>query len=837
MENNNVKKNYNIQQELNILDILKLCLSRWYWFVISIIIFLALAFLYVKRSVPTYSNSAQVLIKENKKARSMAADVSAVADMGLFASNTNVYNEIVSMSSPRIMQEVVRRLGIDVSYNGDGFWYKPVLYGNNLPFTVKFLSLTEKQSASLEVDMKNKGGFVLSNFYSNTELAGAVNGNFDDTLSTPVGDIVVSKGPGYFQWEEQLKQGLANMHFYVSKGALTSVAGSYSGKLTIDLNNKENTVVDIRIVDQSVQRAEDIINSIIIVYNESWVEDKNLIAISTSHFINNRLEIIEKDLGMVDNSISEFKGENRIPDLQAAAQMYMQRSEATSNELMQLNTTLSVANYLFNFMSRMSTDDVLPSINGLGNSNIESQISEYNERVITREKLIASSSETNTVVLDYNKAINSLRGAILSSLNNYMISLKSQISTLEKMEKSTNSQLAGSPKKAQELLSIERQQKVKEALYLFLLQKREENELTQTFTAYNNRIITPAHGGGQVTPKTRNIYLIALLLALAFPAGFLIAREMLDTKVRVKSDLDNMTVPFAGEIPQGSNSNAKKWWQIWKSIDSIEENKALMVVKEGKRDFINESFRVLRSNLELMSGNKKGVTFLLTSFEPGSGKSFLSMNIAMVFALKHNNVLVIDCDLRHGSTSEYVGSPKKGLSSLLTGRIEYFEDVLVNYENNEHLFVLPIGIIPPNPSELLYSRKFKEIIEDTKNKFDYVILDCPPVNMLADTQIISPYADRSILVVRAGLMEKKQLSLIDELTENKKFNNLSIILNASRSDGSNGGRYGYRYGYGYGYGYGYKYGYGYYGNKKNYYASFAESGTDTTSNDTIDNKA
>lgn len=827
MENN--KKTTPGQQEMNVMDMLNLCLSRWYWFAISVAVFLILGFLYIKQSVPTYSNSAQILIKESKKARGLANDISAVADMGMFASNTNVYNEIVAISSPVIMQDVVKRLGIDVTYLGDGFWYKPVLYGNNLPFTVKFIDLTDSEGASLEVSMNKDGGFTLNSFKkADMEFDEGVTGKFNDTLSTPVGKVVVYQGEGYLSWASDIvENNSAPMHFYVSKGSIEGVAKGYSGKLSIGLNNKENTVIDIKIVDQSVQRAQEIIDMLITVYNESWVDDKNLIAVSTSKFINNRLEIIEKDLGMVDNSISEFKGANKVPDIKAAAQMYMQRNEATSNELMKLNTTLSIADYLFDFMSNMTTNDVLPSINGLANSNIESQISEYNNRVITREKLIASSSETNTLVVDYTNAINALRGAILSSLNNYMISLKSQIKTLEKNEKTTNSQLATSPQKAKELLSIERQQKVKEALYLFLLQKREENELTQTFTAYNNRIVTPPHGGGRVSPNSRNILLIALLLGLACPAGFLIGREMLDTKVRIKSDLEKLTAPFAGEIPQVYDSTDKKWWEIWKSADKIVQKKALMVVKEGKRDYLNESFRVLRSNLEFMSEKgRKGTTFLLTSFNPGSGKSFLSMNIGMVFALRHNDVLVIDCDLRHGSASEYVSSPKKGLSSVLSGKIDDYNDVIVNYDNNKHLFVLPIGIIPPNPSELLYSQKFKEIMDDAKKKYDYIILDCPPVNMLADTQIINPFADRSLFIIRSGLMDLNQLDEINNLISEQKLNNMSIILNASKSGGSTyGGRYGYRYGYGYHYGYGkkYGYGYGYYGGKKkDYYGSFAD---------------
>lgn len=826
----NIETREEQQQDLSIADILTLCLSRWYWFLISIVACLIIAFFYVKSTRPTYFRSAQIILKSDKRGNSISNDISGISNIGMFTNNSSIYNEIVCMQSPSLMKEVVKRLGLDISYYGSGLWYKPVLYGKNLPVNVEFIELNEEQSASFELMLEKQGGFELSGFVcKGMEYEDIIKGNFNDTISTPAGKIIVSQGDGYPGWalENANETSSNNSRIFINKHNLSAITSAYLAKTSIALNNKQNTVVDIKVSDQSTQRASDIVTTLISVYNEQWVDDKNLIAISTSHFINNRLQIIEKDLGMVDSDITAFKRDSRVPDINAAAQMYMARNENTERELLKIKTTLGLANYLKDFIADMiKTNDVLPAINGLDNANIESQIAEYNQLVITRDKLVTVSSESNTMVQDYNSSISSMKGAIKSSLNNYIVSLQNQISNLEQSERRTDSQLASSPTQAQQLLSIERQQKVKEALYLFLLQKREENELSQAFTAYNTRVIAPAHGSnGPISPKSSMIYLIALVLGICLPAGFLVAREMMDTKIRIKKDLDGISAPFVGEIPHTFDNGEKKWWQFWKNVDNINKKNSVMIVEEGKRDFVNESFRVLRANIEFMlNKGEKGHTFILTSFNPGSGKSFLSMNIAMSFAIRRNKVLVIDCDLRHGSSSEYVGSPRKGLSNVLGGKIDNYQETVVKYNGNEYLDVLPIGSIPPNPSELLYSPKFKEIIDHAKKTYDYIFLDCPPVNMLADTQILNPYAERTLFIVRAGLMDLAQRSELKELISSKRLTNVSLILNASKTGGASyGSRYGYRYGYQYGGHYGSAYGKAYYGSKKNdYYGSFAD---------------
>jgi capsular exopolysaccharide synthesis family protein len=385
-------------------------------------------------------------------------------------------------------------------------------------------------------------------------------------------------------------------------------------------------------------------------------------------------------------------------------------------------------------------------------------------------------------------------------VDNLIVSLNTQIRNIRQQEATTTSQLASNPNQAKYLLSVERQQKVKEELYLYLLQKREENELSQAFTAYNTRVITAPRGSMLPTaPRKMNILLVAFAIGLLVPAVIIFMKENMNTKVRGRKDLENLSIPFIGEIPQ--YLSAKKKLGFDKHTQSVMK---AIVVKEGNRNIINEAFRVLRSNIDFMAGKDSSQNvFMLTSFNPGSGKSFLAMNIAMSFAIKKKRILVIDGDLRHGSTSSYVDSPKAGLSDYLGNRVSDWKEIIVKDEKYDNLHIIPIGTVPPNPTELLEDGKLATLIEVLRSEYDYIFIDCPPIDIVADAQIIEKLADRTVFVVRSGLLDRSMLPELENIYQEKRFKNLSVILNGTESAG---GRYGYRYGYRNGYS-------SYYGNK------------------------
>lgn len=608
-----------------------------------------------------------------------------------------------------------------------------------------------------------------------------------DSIQTSAGIMIVSP-------TQEFTDAFIGTSIRYVRGSVRAAVDTYSNALVAELGNEDATIINLSINDTSIRKAEDILNTLIEVYNENWIRDKNQIAVSTSQFISDRLGVIESELGHVDENISSYKSEHLLPDVQAASSLYMAQSAENNKELSTLNNQLSTAQYIRRELNTKQLDQTLPANSGIVSANIETQISEYNNLVLDRNRLIANSSEKNPLVKNMASSLQSMQRTIIQSVDNLIVSLNTQIRSLRRQEEATTNRLASNPNQAKYLLSVERQQKVKEELYLYLLQKREENELSQAFTAYNTRLITAPRGSMFPTaPRKMNILLVAFAVGLLVPAVGIFMKENMNTKVRGRKDLENLSIPFIGEIPQYSGTK-KKWWEF---KHRKRQDMKTIVVNEGNRNIINEAFRVLRSNMDFMASKDNNQhVFVLTSFNPGSGKSFLAINIAISFAIKKKKILIIDGDLRHRTVSSYVDSPNKGLSDYLNNQIEDWKEIIVSYKGYTNLHILPIGTIPPNPTELLEDSKLSMLIEALRPEYDYIFIDCPPVDIVADAQIIEKWADRTIFVVRSGLLDRSMLSELENMYTGKRFKNLSMILNGTESTG---GRYGYRYGYHYGY--------------------------------------
>lgn len=797
------------------------CLAKWLWFVISVGLVLLLAVFYLLRTTPVYTRNAKVLIKSDKSGNS-AADIGQFSDLGLLRSNVNINNELKTMQSIDIMTDVVRNLHLDMNYSQDGLFHSVVLYDKTLPVTATLVDIPDHVGASFDIKL-DKGNVTLSEFVRDKEeFDKQVKGKLGDTLSTPIGPICVSK-TDYYKNE---KYDVIHVH----RSPIIGAARGYSGKVNIALADKNSDVLALSVEDIIVKRGDDILNMLIAVYNGNWLKDKNQITVSTSQFINERLQVIEQELGNVDSDISSYKSQNLLPDVAAVSGMYLNQSNEANARIIELNNQLSITRYIRNYMTNeTSANQLLPVNTGLNSGNIESQIANYNTMMLRRNSLVASSSEQNPIVLDLDEKLKAQRQAILTSLDNQIATLSTQVSNYQGTERLINARLAASPTQANYLLSVERQQKVKESLYLFLLQKREENELSQAFTAYNTRIIEHPNGGAAPTKPRRSLILLAaLIIGVAIPIGIILMQEYLNTTVRGRKDLEKLTMPFVGEIPLSISAEEEKK-KLKEKRRSLRRNKrkgtqpeeekgfgGVIVVEHGNRNAINEAFRVLRTNLEFMTKGNTTNVIMFTSFNPGSGKSFITMNTAITLAIKNKRVLVIDGDLRHASLSAYIFSPKRGIANFLGGQEKDVHDVIVKSEEYPTLNYLPVGTIPPNPTELLETELFGNTINQLKTEYDYVLIDCPPIDIVADPQIINKCVDRTIFVVRAGLLERSMVPELEKLHTGKQFNNLCLVLNGSTGgDGRYGynhyGHYGYKYGYGH-YGYGHSGYYGYYHN-------------------------
>lgn len=783
----NNKKTKAEVSDFSIKDLLKLCLQKWLWFLICIVLSVGIALFYIYKKQPKYNRYEQILVTNQDSNGGVGEVSNAFSSLGLFSKNTNVYNELITITSPAVMYQVADTLQLDMNYMlRDGLRMK-TLYGTNLPFRIDMLGIDRQGTAAFRMKVKPDGSKEAFKFvrtlpdgkikYKDVVKIPAGVDEFD----SPLGRIRISPNPRYLGGELETEE----YELRIWKMSMQSTVELYGTNLKGDLVDQDADVIELSIDDVSVQRAVDILNYMLLVYNSNWIDDKNKMAVATSKFIDERLRVIQSELGNVDKNIADYMKTTGSPDIEASTKVALEFGSRLEQELIQANNQLSVALYMKDFLDKHDdTTTILPVNLGIDNPDVAAQILAYNELLLSRNNIVNSSSESNPLVLNYDRQLEGMRNAIVHSVNNQVSNLQTGVNNIKKEISKMTSNLSNSPEVNLPLLSEERQQMVKENLYLFLLQKREENELTQKFSADNVRVITPPVGSlAPVSPKKALIIIVACILGLGVPFILIYFLEAMNTTVRGRKDLEDMVMPFAGEIPQvGKKTKLKVDNNKLPFKRNKEEKPPLAVVEEGKRDVVNEAFRVVRGNLDFMNGKNSGPqVIMLTSFNPGSGKSFIAYNLALSFCLKGKKVLIIDCDLRHGSSSMYVGMPHKGLTNYLTGNTDDWQSLLVKAPASPNLTIMPIGKMPPNPAELLEDSRLGTLIEEAKKDYDVIFLDCPPVNIVVDTQLVAEYADRTLFIVRAGLLERSALKELNEFYEEKKFKNMCVILNGTEA--------------------------------------------------------
>lgn len=762
-------------------------LSRWYYFIASTLIALGIAVYYIMQSTPIYTRNAQLLIKDDKQGKTASA-LQEFKDMGLIASTSNVNNEIYTISAPVMMHEVVKRLQLDLQIEMDEGLHKRPLY-DDAPVSLQFSSpLPNDYFCSFKMKLKSRNEAELYDFNVQGEIIEKsiqVKLNAGD-VQTPAGKMQIKTLP---TWDDAF----IGEELSITKYPLAAIGNLYSARLGVELCDKESSVINISMTDESPQRADDVIMTLVDVYNEKWIQDNNRIAESTNTFITERLETITKELGDVDEQISDYKSTNLLPDIAASLAKDMQQSSRNYETLLQLNNQYAMTKFVREYLDdKDKKDQLLPSNVGINSSGVENMITAYNQLLLERMSFVENSGNDNPAVRDLDRKLASQKSAIIRSMDNLLVQLKQQIANIEKSEREINGQIASNPQQVKTLQSVERQQKVKEALYIYLLQKREENELSRTFTAWNSSIIQPPIGSNAPSsPRKRMILLVAFLIGLAVPAAFLYLRESLNHTVRGRKDLEGLQIPLISEIP--NLQKRRGWWQRRK------RQERRVVVKPDSRDIINESFRLLRTKLNYYvesNGNIKVI--MLTSFNPGSGKSFITANLGTTYAIRGSKILIIDFDIRHCSLSDMIpGKHMTGLTSFLGGMETDINSLIIRDAFCPNCDVLPVGIIPPNPTEILQAPQMKTLFDTVRSQYDYILLDCPPIEIIADTDIIKEHADMSLFVVRAGLMDRRLLKNVDALYHENTYKKLAMILNGTEYVK---GKYGnYRYGYAYGY--------------------------------------
>ena len=550
-----------------------------------------------------------------------------------------------------------------------------------------------------------------------------------------------------------------------TKSEAKRVAQALQGGLTTTLDDEKSTIINLKYTDTSPERAERVLNTIIEVYNERWINEKKQMARNTASFIDERLVVIEKSLNQVDDSISTFKTRHHITNLEQASDLYLQQQNESETEILQLTNQLYMAQYILDVLKdNKSRYKLLPAHTGLTSSEAGQQIAQYNTLLLKLKNNLEGTSTQNPIIMRQEEELGEIRQNIIATISNYIKTIQIQIGSMQGYNADVKEKVTSNPDQAKKLLSVERDQKVMESLYLYLLQKKEENEISMTYTPAPTQVVDMPHGSPFPPYPNKKTVLLVVELPLI--------------------------------------DNCKKRVELngfhFKKNKRSRRMPAPLLVQQDSQNAINEAFRILRSNIEFMSDTPKHKNvYLVTSMFAGSGKSFITVNLALALAIKGRRVLVIDGDMRRATATHTFGNREVGLANYLGEKVEHVEEVIYQHDEHPSLYILPVGTTPPNPTELLSSPRMPLLLEQVRPQFDFILIDCPMTESLADASIIEHHVDRTLYVIRAGLFQCRSVYQLDAQVQNGKYKNLSIVLNAIKPVSQYGYKYGYYYNYKY----------------------------------------
>ncbi|MDT3365701.1 MAG: chromosome partitioning protein ParA, partial [Bacteroidota bacterium] len=593
VKNTAVEKIHREESSVNLADIWKMFWNYKWWYLLSLVLCFCLAQLYLYKTPPTYQASAKVIIDEDTQSSTMRDLTNIVGSRSVMrGGGTNVDNEIEAFSSPDLMQVVVERLGLETSYSEHEFLRERERYLDT-PVRMHLIETAVTGGFSFTSRKKDDKTFELSNFMANGKPLAEedIVGVFGDTLETPVGRILMARTANTEKWNRPLTVSWTNAK---------TTARRYCSALDVSPSSKQSSVIVLSLKDRFPLRGELILSTLLDVYDEVWIENKNKATRNSSQFINDRLIVIEKELGGIENSIKDYKSSHQLTNIESLSQQYLQESSQYATRNFEVSNQLSIAKAIRDRINDPAhADDLIPGNTGLESSAVTSQIDEYNKIILERDRMMSVSSASNPLVVDMNNSLDALRVAIGRSIDNLIATLQMEYDKIEAQEKDILRRIASTSGQELELLSIERQQKVKETLYTFLLQKREENELQSNLTVGITRtIVRPSAGNKPVSPNNMMIYLVAFVLGLGIPFAIIYLARVLDTTVKSRNDLARLSVPFLAEVPQ---LNKKRGFLRRLRKGNFDHDNTAILVQSGKRDMINESFRVVRTTLDTVT--------------------------------------------------------------------------------------------------------------------------------------------------------------------------------------------------------------------------------------------
>lgn len=801
MKENPYENNMNEQDEekINYQELLFRYIIHWPWFVASVLVCLIGAWVYLHFQTPVYQVSASIMIKDDKKG-SGSTDLGNLGIGGVITSTQGIDNEIEVLRSKTILKEVVNNLELYITYYDEDEFPEKELYQTS-PVIVNLTAqeadklpgsalLAMKLSPEGVLDVNLKVG--LNEYNQRFEKLPAV-------LPTDAGTFGFALKDSLSGGQMEGHKGERHIRAVVSRPF--GVAKGYQGALSIAPTSRTTSVAVVSLMNTNIQRARDFINKLMEMYNRNTNNDKNEVAEKTREFINERIKIIDEELGSTEDKLEAFKRNAGLTDISSDAQLAVSGNAEYEKRRVDNGTQINLVRDLIKYINNpLNEYELLPGNIGLSDAGLTTQIGRYNELIIERKRLLRTSTESNPMIVNLDTSIRVMKSNVQAAINGTLQGLLIVKADLEREAGRFSRRISDAPGQERQYVSIARQQEIKAGLYLMLLQKREENAITLAATANNAKIIDePVATGGPLSPKPNMIYMIALVLGVGMPVGVIFLIGLTKFKIEGRGDVEKLTrLPIVGDVPLTT------------------ERTGSIAVFENQNNLMSETFRNVRTNLQFMLENDQKV-ILVTSTISGEGKSFVASNLAISLSLLGKKVVIVGLDIRKPGLNKVFNISRKeqGITQYLSNPEKNLMDFVQVSDVSKSLYILPGGTVPPNPTELLARDGLDKAVETLKKNFDYVILDTAPIGMVTDTLLIGRVADLAVYVCRADYTRKAEYTLINELAENNKLPNLCTIINGLDLQKK---KYGYYYGYGkYGkyYGYGKRYGYGYgYGEHK-----------------------
>ncbi|KAA1244191.1 polysaccharide biosynthesis tyrosine autokinase [Aquimarina sp. RZ0] len=764
--------NYEIDDDsenIFIKELLERYFSHWKLFIAAFAICFVIGFFYLRYTPKLYRVTSTILIKSDKNG--VKSELSAFEDLSIFKNiNKDVENEIEIIRSRPLLENVVKKLQLNIGYySKTKYSHRLVEFTENTPFKVHFPDNDcYNRNISFIINAFSQEEFVLKDTQENL----ITKGTFNQCVNTPFGDISIE--PNYSVLAQFI-----NDNIYIHVSPIADVVEKYKATINVGLTNQNTSVVTLTMTTIAQERATKILNSLIDEYNKDVINDKNLISSNTANFIKDRLNIINQDLDNLEGNLEFFKTENNLTDLTSEGNIMLEKASENERIILQTSIQVGLSDFLIEYLQN-SKNELLPANLGFTDLTTVASINKHNEFVLKRSRLIKSSGIENPLLIDLNEQLSALRSSIQQSLINLKQTLELKISRLKNRDTKVNAQIAQIPEKKRKLRDIKRQQEIKETLFLYLLEKREETAISLAATVSNVKIIEKAYASrGPIKPKKNIVFLTGLLASLLIPIIIVFFKDLLDTKIRdIKELKKKLKLPIIGTIPKS-------------------ESKELVTPKED-RSILAEAFRLMETNLDflLAYSKEKGKTILITSSIKGEGKSFAASNLGVTLGRSGKKVALLEMDLRSSQLKERMEiNTKKGITNFIKDKDVTIEDISSNIKGFKNLNILISGPKPPNPAELLKHPRITTLFDQLKKEYDYILIDTPPITVVADTLLLSSYADLCIYVVRQKYSDKRLLDIPKNLLQEKRFTSLAILFNDVDFNKGYGG-----YGYGYGYG-------------------------------------